>query len=292
MSDQEPNLENLFNNSFDKELTEFWQEMEKEVEEEGPLADQTEEDNSFFNWMGAKSPNEQVSAQPASQSRNSSTNNLDETLWEAFNDMPSTAQSQRETQPNSGNLEDWFGSDSTPPDHAPHALPRLLPLYPQWEELESLIEQTVESLDSSVNIAALEALISATPQQVSAPTTSPLSPSHAKTTQKENLNPSFPGLDDLLGQVEQTLVSVGVKEPTNKDKSATVRYQVPKNKIFDQTMRVPIRQLDNLANLIGELVIQRNQMEQHQNRLRQVLETLLGQVQKLSEVGIQNTRPI
>ena len=130
-------------------------------------------------------------------------------------------------------------------------------------------------------------MISASPQQATVGDSAsvPQSPTIASPT--ESIDPSFPGLDDLLGQVEQTLVSVGVKESASSDQSATTRYQVSKGRIFDQTMRVPIRQLDNLANLIGELVIQRNQMEQHQNRLRQVLETLLGQVQKLSEVGIK-----
>ena len=287
MSDQESNLENLFNNSFDQELTEFWQEMEKEVEEEEALATQAEDDNNFLNWTATQPPNEQTNAKQPSKPGNSSAGNLDETLWEAFNDIPSTAQSESRTQGNSGNLEDWFSRDATSTAHLPHALPRLLPLYPQWEELESLIEQNVESLNPSIDIAALEALISATPQQASARTSSSISPSHSLTTQKETTNPSFPGLDDLLGQVEQTLVSVGAKESPNGDQPISSRYQLPKGRIFDQTMRVPIRQLDNLANLIGELVIQRNQMERHQSRLRQVLETLLGQVQKLSEVGIK-----
>lgn len=54
---------------------------------------------------------------------------------------------------------------------------------------------------------------------------------------------------------------------------------------FEQTMRVPIKQLDNLSNLVGELVVNRNSLEQDQERLRQFLDNLLHQVSQLTEVG-------
>jgi chemotaxis protein histidine kinase CheA/DNA-binding response OmpR family regulator len=63
------------------------------------------------------------------------------------------------------------------------------------------------------------------------------------------------------------------------------RPPVPKAKMFDQTMRVPIKQLDNLSNLIGELVVKRNTLEDDQERLRQSLDNLLNQVQSLGEMG-------
>ncbi|MBW4523594.1 MAG: response regulator [Phormidium tanganyikae FI6-MK23] len=53
----------------------------------------------------------------------------------------------------------------------------------------------------------------------------------------------------------------------------------------EQTMRVPIKHLDNLSNLVGELVVNRNSLEQDQERLRQSLDNLLYQVQQLSDVG-------
>ncbi|EHJ09787.1 hybrid sensor histidine kinase/response regulator [Crocosphaera watsonii] len=61
--------------------------------------------------------------------------------------------------------------------------------------------------------------------------------------------------------------------------------RVTNTKAFEQTMRVPIRQLDNLSNLIGELVVKRNSLEQDQERLRQFLDNLLNQVHNLSDVG-------
>jgi chemotaxis protein histidine kinase CheA/ActR/RegA family two-component response regulator len=54
-----------------------------------------------------------------------------------------------------------------------------------------------------------------------------------------------------------------------------------------QTMKVAVKQLDNLSNLIGELVINRNTLEDNQERLRQFLDNLLFQVQQLGDLGQQ-----
>ena len=54
---------------------------------------------------------------------------------------------------------------------------------------------------------------------------------------------------------------------------------------FEQTLRVPVKQLDNLSNLIGELVVNRNGIEQDQQRLREFLDNLLGRVQDLNKLG-------
>jgi chemotaxis protein histidine kinase CheA len=55
--------------------------------------------------------------------------------------------------------------------------------------------------------------------------------------------------------------------------------------ITDQTMRVSVSHLDILSNLVGELVVNRNSLEQDQERLRQFLDNLLLQVQQLNDVG-------
>jgi chemotaxis protein histidine kinase CheA/ActR/RegA family two-component response regulator len=57
------------------------------------------------------------------------------------------------------------------------------------------------------------------------------------------------------------------------------------SRTFEQTMRVSVRHLNNLNNLVGELVVNRNTLEQDQNRMRQFVEKLLSEVQKLNEVG-------
>jgi chemosensory pili system protein ChpA (sensor histidine kinase/response regulator) len=60
---------------------------------------------------------------------------------------------------------------------------------------------------------------------------------------------------------------------------------VNKAQAFDQTMRVSVRKLDDLNNLIGELVVKRNRLEDDQERLRRFLDNLLGHVQSLGEAG-------
>lgn len=54
-----------------------------------------------------------------------------------------------------------------------------------------------------------------------------------------------------------------------------------------QSLRVSVKNLDTLSNLVGELVISRNSLTQNQERLRQFLGNLLSQVQELSELGQQ-----
>jgi chemotaxis protein histidine kinase CheA/ActR/RegA family two-component response regulator len=54
---------------------------------------------------------------------------------------------------------------------------------------------------------------------------------------------------------------------------------------FEQLMKVPVKHLDDLSNLVGELVVNRNTLEQDQERLRQFLDNLLLQVQQLNDVG-------
>ncbi len=55
----------------------------------------------------------------------------------------------------------------------------------------------------------------------------------------------------------------------------------------NQMMRVEVRHLDQINNLVGELVVNRNSMEQNHVRLRQFLDGLLGRVQQLSDLGQQ-----
>lgn len=57
--------------------------------------------------------------------------------------------------------------------------------------------------------------------------------------------------------------------------------------LFEQTVKVPVRLMDNLNNLIGELVVNRNSLEQDQERLRRFLDNLLEQVQNLNDLGVR-----
>ncbi|HEY9750223.1 MAG TPA: hybrid sensor histidine kinase/response regulator, partial [Allocoleopsis sp.] len=97
----------------------------------------------------------------------------------------------------------------------------------------------------------------------------------------------FDDLEKLLDDADKTLggpptvkTSRGAAPPANRrpGRRGSAGFA-------EQTMRVPVKHLDNLSNLVGELVVNRNSLEQDQERLRQFLDNLLYQVQQLSDVG-------
>jgi len=92
----------------------------------------------------------------------------------------------------------------------------------------------------------------------------------------------FGDLEKLLAEADQTIShSPSVKSNTNK----TARPSTRRAARFEETMKVPVKQLDDMSNLVGELVVNRNTLEQDHERLRQSLDNLLIQVQQLSDVG-------
>jgi len=92
----------------------------------------------------------------------------------------------------------------------------------------------------------------------------------------------FGDLEKLLEQAEETMGG----QPTLKaDQRQTKPQSRPRPRMFDQTMRVQIKRLDDLSNLVGELVVNRNSLEQDQERLRQFLDNLNHQVLSLNDVG-------
>ena len=99
-------------------------------------------------------------------------------------------------------------------------------------------------------------------------------------------------LDSLLDSeaptelLPTTTPSVATPQPSVAKVSVPAPTPTPaKAQAFDQTMRVSVRKLDNLNNLIGELVVKRNRLEDDQERLRRFLDNLLGHVQSLGEAG-------
>lgn len=87
-------------------------------------------------------------------------------------------------------------------------------------------------------------------------------------------------LDDIKGPGART-ADTGLGQPA----AGGTRRPSRRVSLGDQTMRVPVKQLDNLSNLMGELVVNRNSLEQDQERMRQFLDNLLHQVSLLSDVG-------
>ncbi|MFN6211594.1 MAG: response regulator [Microcystis sp.] len=93
----------------------------------------------------------------------------------------------------------------------------------------------------------------------------------------------FKDLEKLLKESSQVMGGVPASSFSPPARLNNGRPLV--SKAFEQTMRVPIKQLDNLSNLIGELVVKRNRLEEEQDRLRLFLDNLLTCVQHLGDVG-------
>jgi chemotaxis protein histidine kinase CheA/DNA-binding response OmpR family regulator len=169
-------------------------------------------------------------------------------------------------------------------------------LYPQFEDLDVFMEAPgvvgAGELSSAAVFEELEAIINA-PAALS-PTVSvliaqsgyselPVSPEQ-RLTPPSNQDARLTDLKWLAEGADRSIEDSS-KVQAIDDRSLSSRTRSSKGKVFEQTMRVPVKQLDNLSNLIGELVVKRNRLEQDQERLRQFLDNLLNQVQGLSDVG-------
>ncbi|MGK7958785.1 MAG: chemotaxis protein CheA, partial [Crocosphaera sp.] len=168
-------------------------------------------------------------------------------------------------------------------------------IYPPLETLSQLLNQPATSSDEAVldesTVAELAVIIAAPAQIEVAPpaSASPLPSSNVVDVSPEpdlDLDDDFKDLEALLEQADRTMGgSPTITQSPGKRFSGGSSARTTKTKAFEQTMRVPIKQLDNLSNLIGELVVKRNSLEQDQERLRQFLDNLLNQVHNLSDVG-------
>ncbi|TVQ10147.1 MAG: hybrid sensor histidine kinase/response regulator [Leptolyngbya sp. DLM2.Bin27] len=104
---------------------------------------------------------------------------------------------------------------------------------------------------------------------------------------------SMADIDDEFGDLEKLLEEadqLGGSAPalgTRRAASVQSTRRSPRRSsaTADQTMRVSVGHLDTLSNLVGELVVNRNSLEQDQERLRQFLDNLLHQVSQLNDVG-------
>ncbi len=104
---------------------------------------------------------------------------------------------------------------------------------------------------------------------------------------------SLDELDALLGELTAELGSTPQPTPTTIPVPVVAATTDPpkttkkSGSFATPTMRVEVKHLDSINNLVGELVVNRNSMEQNQGRLRQFLEGLLNRVQQLSDLGQQ-----
>lgn len=214
--------------------------------------------------------------------KSSQQSNLDLDLEGLFNQKNETRHVFGSSSTQSLNDDDWDELEqllSNEPIRQTPAEPLTAPsFYLALEDLEYFINQPAsllaQELDQTSVFTGLEALIG---QIVSLPQTAPI-------LALDEVEDEFKDLEKLLEATNQTLSASGSSNNVG-EQWLQPRSRIPKVKSFEQTMRVPIKQLDNLSNLIGELVVKRNRLEDDQERLRNFLDNLLNQVQSLSDIG-------
>jgi len=163
-------------------------------------------------------------------------------------------------------------------------------VYEQFEELEALIEQpaTAELEDFQQLLATIDAPNPAIAEEQTTSLGSKLEQLDKNKIKPDHIavdDDEFSDLDDLIDETNLTMGGAAAVQAGSKSSQKAGRSS--KAKGFEQTMRVPVKQLDNFSNLMGELVVNRNSLEQDQERLRQFLGNLLNQVQNLSDVGVR-----
>ena len=134
-----------------------------------------------------------------------------------------------------------------------------------FDELDSLLSESPDGLTEADNLS------SAAPASASLKAQTTISST-------ETLDEDFDDLERLLEDGEAD----GGEKPNRRITARTPRRSTG---IREQNMRVSVKHLDNLSNLVGELVVSRNTLERDQERLRQFLDNLLFQVQQLNDVG-------
>ncbi|ABB57044.1 hybrid sensor histidine kinase/response regulator [Synechococcus elongatus] len=135
-----------------------------------------------------------------------------------------------------------------------------------WIEASEEESETVE-IDIVAQVKALEAAI-------------------ADLTQHPHEQPLSLGIkDDILSAVIQAAPRLPVALTLEPVAKARTQDNGKTPVVFEQTLRVPVRQLDNLSNLVGEIVVSRNTLESDQSHLRETLENLMLQVHQLGDLG-------
>ncbi|MBE9051900.1 response regulator [Nostocales cyanobacterium LEGE 11386] len=161
----------------------------------------------------------------------------------------------------------------------------------EFAELEALLDAELAASSSASAIpeedfADLEALLGTDNNDEQSSYTPQITPNTNQTVSKiissADVDDEFSDLEKLLAEADQT---ISHSSPIKPNTSKITRSSARRTARFEETMKVPVKQLDDMSNLVGELVVNRNTLEQDHERLRQSLDNLLIQVQQLSDVG-------
>ncbi len=159
-------------------------------------------------------------------------------------------------------------------------------LYEQIEKLEEVIAAPPSTLLEEINISEvwkqLKNLIESPADERIVELTNSGNP-YTLSKQEEDVLTKIESQLEL--EEEKEVEDILINEERNKNISEIQLKEITKPKVFSQSIRVPIEQLNTLNNLIGEIVVKRNRLEQDQQRLHQFLDNLLNRVQNLGEIG-------
>ncbi|WP_443029072.1 response regulator [Spirulina sp. CS-785/01] len=166
----------------------------------------------------------------------------------------------------------------------------LLPCYPSFDELGELIEQSAleaQTFAVATTVQELEALLEQEPQTEAETVAAEVEKDAEREADSEGEasqggDDEFADVLQLLQQAQQQAGEIPTDSAQQRPQKAPRRTSRPK---VEATLKVPVRQMDNLSNLVGELVVNRNSLEGDEERLRQFLDNLMHQVQSLSDVG-------
>ena len=149
--------------------------------------------------------------------------------------------------------------------------------YEDQTELEKVVNSSSQD-QNQVNWRELEGLLNIKQSEVA-----PEKTTFVSSVGEEKEEDQLSDLDQLLKQANKA----SKKDSKWKGGQTPAGQQSinQKTRVFEQSMRVPVKQLDSLNNLIGEMVVRRNRLEEDQDKLRQFLDNLLSQVQNLSDVS-------
>ncbi|PZV14017.1 MAG: hypothetical protein DCF20_13970 [Pseudanabaena sp.] len=160
---------------------------------------------------------------------------------------------------NFDDLESMIGSSSNMPNDIDESIAN--------QVIEPFVDSQTSDSSDDMNFDELEALLGGGGSVV-----------EPEVTQKTT---------DEFDELESMLQTAFAKDvgPIKTKASARQPATTRKPRLTDSTMRVDVKYLDSLNNLVGELVVNRNLLEQDQERLQQFISNLLHQVQLLSDVS-------
>ncbi|VXD14983.1 hybrid sensor histidine kinase/response regulator [Planktothrix paucivesiculata] len=207
--------------------------------------------------------------------------------------------------------EDWFEEllqgeleeateatrDEPSPPQLPQISPKLEPVATVQPALE-LPEDDFASLDALLNLEGVDSQPAAAETTVEdedflnldellhTPVAEPLTPDPAKNIKSQTARKAVNTESQLSEEDSEfnDLIRLIEDAPPRSRNTTPARGTFAKP-IAEQIVKVPVKQLDGLSNLMGELVVNRNSLEQDQERMRQFLDNLLHQVSLLGDVG-------